>query len=384
MRVAPSEVLADRIVAPPGEEVKPVSNVLPDEKRLLVLRALLDGNSERAVARIAEVGRATVSRVALALGAGAQRLHDRLVRGLRCDLVQADEMFAFVQKKAARVTADDPPDVGEAYIFAGMDTRSRLAITWRVGRRDQTTCDAFITDMRARLLVMPQITTDGFAPYIASIGASFGAGVDYAQTVKNYRVGSYRGPDHRYEPPRDPFITKHTVYGAPDAKKASTAYSERLNGTMRHFNGRLRRLCYAFSKKAEHLRAAVALHYVAYNLTWVVRTLRVTPAMEAGLTGHVWTMEELLDALLAEPTGEAPVAQPLEHREPATPARPLPNGRGFLRLVTEPTPARRGARPRHDPPPAAPAAVPPPPDPPAEPSGPVQLSLFPGFDPPGK
>lgn len=374
------------LVSPPEEGKGPVSNVLPDEKRLLVLRALLDGNSERAVARIAEVGRATVSRFALTLGEGAQRLHDRLVRGLRSELVQADEMFAFVQKKQARVTDADPADVGEAYIFAGMDTRSRLAITWRVGRRDQVTCDAFVTDLRARLVLMPQITTDGFAPYIASIAASFGLSVDYMQTVKNYRVGSYRGPDHRYEPPRDPFITKHTVYGAPDAKKASTAYMERLNGTARHFNGRLRRLCYAFSKKAAHLRAAVALHYVAYNLTWIVRTLRVTPAMEAGITGHVWSMEELLDAILNEPAGEAPVAQPLEHRQPAAPARPLPNGRGFLRLVTEPTPARRRA-PRQDPPPAAPAVVPPPPavDATVKPSAsrPVQLSLFPD-DPPVK
>ncbi len=365
-------------------------NVMPDEKRLVVLRALLDGNSERAVARIAEVGRATVSRFALALGAGAQRLHDRMVRGLRTPLVQADEMFAFVQKKAARVTPDDPPDVGEAYIFCGMDTLSRLAIAWRVGRRDQETCDAFLSDMRARLTVMPQITTDGFAPYIASIGASFGPGVDFMQTVKNYRVGSCRGPDHRYEPPRDPFITKHTVYGAPDPKKASTAYSERLNGTMRLMNGRLRRLCYAFSKKADHLRAAVALHYVAYNLCWVVKTLRVTPAVEAGLSGHVWSMEQLLDAILSEPAGEAPRAEPLEHRLPAAPARELPNGRGFLRLVTEPTPALRRPHVAPEPPPDAPpvAVVPAPEDerqldllswrPRSAPVPPLgQLSLFP-------
>jgi hypothetical protein len=214
---------------------------------------------------------------------------------------------------------------------------------------------------------MPQITSDGFAPYITSIGAAFGPSVDYAQTVKNYRVGSQRGPDHRYEPPREPFITKTAVYGTPDMGRASTAYVERQNATARHTNNRIRRLNYGFSKKPEHHRAAVALNYVAYNLCHVVRTLRVSPAVQAGITDHVWTVDELLDALLSEPVGKAPEAKPLTHREPEAPARPLPNGRGFLRLVTEPTPAPKRA-------PVVPAA----PTPPAEvPHHPEQLPLFP-------
>lgn len=250
-----------------GERGKgPVSNVLPDEKRLRVLAALLDGNSERAVERMTDVNARTISRLVLTLGAAAERLHDRVVRDLRTPLIQADEIWSYVGKKEARVTANDPPGIGEAYTFAGIDTLSRLVIAWRVGRRDQETCDAFIADLRARLLMMPQITSDGFAPYIPAVGASFGPGVDYMQTVKNYRTGAQRGPDHRYEPPRDPFITKSTIYGAPDAVRASTSYVERLNATTRHTNGRMRRLCYAFSKRPEHHRAAIALNYVAYNL----------------------------------------------------------------------------------------------------------------------
>ncbi|WP_437639386.1 transposase [Sorangium sp. So ce854] len=361
-----------------------MANVLPAEKRLRVLAALVDGNSVRATERMTGVQQRTIRRFALALGQGAERLHNRLVRDLRCVLVQVDEIWGYVQKKQSRVTEKDPPDVGEAYTFVAMDTLSRLVIAYRVGKRDQATTDAFIADLRARMLVMPQLTSDGFAPYIPAVGESFGKSIDYMQTVKNYRSGSRgrRDDDHRYEPPRDPFITKTTIYGAPDPRKASTAYVERLNGTTRHQNGRMRRLCLAFSKRIEHHRASVALVYAYYNLCHVVKTLRVTPAMQAGLTDHVWGLDEFLEALLAEGETPAPEAQPLAHREPAAPARPLPGGRGFLRLVTEPTPALKRS-PRHpEPPPSAPpvhAAPPPPPDPPRRP---VQLDLFDLGEPP--
>ncbi|WP_104982123.1 transposase [Sorangium cellulosum] len=356
-----------------------MANVLPAEKRVRVLAALLDGNSIRATERMTEVNHRTITRLLLALGAGAARLHDRLVRDVQCSLVQVDEIWSFIQKKQSRVTEADPPEVGEAYTFVAIDATSRMVISWRVGKRDQTTTDAFVADLRARMLVMPQLTSDGFAPYIPAVGASFGTSIDYMQTVKNYRSGSRgRRDDHRYEPPRDPFITKSVVYGAPDRAKASTSYVERLNGSTRHSNGRMRRLCCAFSKKGGHHAAAVALNYVAYNLTRVVRTLRVTPAMQAGITDHVWTLDELLDTLLTEAEGPAPEAKPLTHREPSAPARPLPGGRGFLRLVAEPTPALKKRR-SEPPPPASPPVQAAPPPPPEAPRGSVQLSLF---DPP--
>jgi len=199
---------------------------------------------------------------------------------------------------------------------------------------------------------MPAMTSDGFVPYVSAIGQSFGPGVDYAQTVKNYRTGSARGPDHRYEPARDPFITKKAVYGAPDLERATTAHIERHNGTMRHHIGRMRRLCYAFSKDLEHHRAAVALCHVHYNLCWIPRTMRVTPAMAAGATDHAWELAELLDALLSTPDTAAPTAKPLAFQAPPGTARALPNGRGFLRVVDG-----GGA------PPAPPAAPPSPPAP---------------------
>ncbi|TKD06348.1 transposase [Polyangium fumosum] len=310
-----------------------MANVLDPEKRLRVLAALVDGNSERAVERMTDVDRKTVRRLALTFGQGAERLHNALARGLRCSLIQCDEIWSYVGKKQARVTLEDGPDVGEAYTFVALDTSSRFVIAWHVGKRDEQSAREFMTDVRARLVVMPMVATDGFAPYVAAVGASFGPGVDYAQMSKNYTSKRRRDDDHRYEPPRDPFITKKTIFGAPDMGKVSTAYVERQNATMRHTIGRLRRLCYAFSKKAENHRAAISLCYAYYNLCHVVSSLRVTPAMAAGVTDRVWSLEEFMQAILSAAPVERPEKKALASRVPEGPARELPNGRGFLRVV---------------------------------------------------
>lgn len=312
-----------------------MANVLSDEKRLRVLAALVEGNSERAVSRMTDVNPRTIAKISVDLGQGAINLHNRMARDLHCSLVQVDEIWSYVQKKQARVTEKDGPDVGEAYTFVALDSSSRFVIGWHVGKRDQASTDTFMQDVRARLVVMPAMTSDGFAPYISAIGASFGPTIDYAQTIKNYTKRGRRegGSDHRYEPARNPFITKKSVYGAPNLESASTAYVERNNGTMRHHIGRMRRLCLAFSKKIENHRAAVALNYTWYNLGTVVKTLRVTPAMQLGITDHVWTIEEFLAALLNSEPCEAPEKQALASRVPEATHRELPAGRGFLRVV---------------------------------------------------
>ncbi len=213
------------------------------------------------------------------------------------------------------------------------------------------------------------MTSDGFAPYVSAIERTFGRAVSYAQTVKNYTKGG-RQDDHRYEPPREPFMTKHVVFGAPDLDAATTAHIERNNGTMRHFIGRMRRLVYAFSKSPEHHRAAVSLAYCYYNLCWIPRTMRQTPAMAIGVQSHPWDVAELLDALLSVPETVAPVVQALTFRKPEGAARELPNGRGFLRLVQG-----DGASAAPSPAPAPPAApVVAPVEPSADPTG--QLDLF--------
>jgi IS1 family transposase len=251
---------------------------------------------------------------------------------LSCSLIEVDEIWSYVQKKQARVTAADSAEVGEAYTFTAMDVSSRFVISFHVGKRDQANADMFMTDLRGRLVVMPSIVSDGFIPYVAAVGQSFGPGVDYSMMTKNYRSGSRA--DHRYEPSRkEPFITKKTVFGAPDLARTSTAYMERNNATMRHHIGRMRRLCYAFSKRLPNHRTAVALNYLWYNVGTVVSTLRVTPAMAANVTDHIWTLDEFLAELLAAESCEKPEKQPLQARQPEGPARALPEGRGFLRLV---------------------------------------------------
>jgi IS1 family transposase len=318
----------------PEEGKGPAMSVLSREQRLRVLAALVEGNSERAIERMTDVARQTVKRFALLVGQGAQRLHDRLARDLSCSLIEIDEIWSYVGKKQARLTPKDPSDFGDVYTFTALDASSRMIIAYRVGKRDQENTDAFIADLRARLLVMPQITSDGWSCYPSAIGASFGPGVDYAQMHKVFRASGERDDDYRTAQPRNPIVTKHPVFGVPDMKRASTSYAERQNGSQRHITGRMRRMVYAFSKKLDHHRAALALGYAWYNLGRVVRTLRVTPAMQAGVTDHVWSLEEFMDAVLAEPAGEKPTKRPLTHRAPEVPARELPHGRGWLRVIT--------------------------------------------------
>lgn len=218
-----------------------MSNVLPAEKRLAVLAGLVEGNGERAIERMTEVNARTISRLGLLFGRGAARLHDRLARDLTCPLIEVDEVWSYVGKKQARLTPKDSPDFGDCYTFTALDASSRMIVAYRVGKRDQETADAFIADLRTRLLVMPQITSDGFPAYPGAIVQAFGRSVDYAQMHKVFRASGARDDDYRTEQPRNPIVTKHAVFGAPDMKKASTSYAERQNGTQRHINGRARR-----------------------------------------------------------------------------------------------------------------------------------------------
>lgn len=320
---------------------------LARDKRLAVLAALVDGNSARATTRMCDVNLRTVLRFGLTLGAGAINLHNAMVRDIATPLLELDEVWSYVGKKQARCTPEESAaGLGEAYNFVGLAMPSRFVVSWECGKRDGVTCGAFAADLRSRLRTMPAITSDGFAPYIGAIGKEFGFAVDYSQGVKHYTKGGRRDDDHRYEPPRDPFLTKHIVFGAPDLETSTTAHIERHNGTMRHIVGRMRRLVYAFSKDPAHHRAALALAYTYYNFCWIPRTLRVTPAMAIGLSDHIYELPELMDALLSAEPSERPTAQPLEPRQPTTTARPLPAGRGFLRVA----PSSGSSRPTTTPP----------------------------------
>lgn len=307
------------------------------ETRVRVVAALCEGNSIRATARIVGVDKNAVMDLALRVGEGCAHLHNRLVRGIAAHVVQCDETWSFVAKKEARVDPEkDPAEWGDIYTFLALDSVTKLLLAFEVGKRDQAHTDRFITDLRARLTVVPHITTDGFSPYESAIASSFAGVADYGVVVKNYRVGSSRGPDHRYEPPRDPFITKRPVQGVPNMATLSTSHVERVNLTMRHVVGRTRRLCLAFSRTARGHRAAMSLGVMAYNFTRIHSTIEATPAMEARLAVRPWTILELVEAALAEQLSERPAARALAlpaQPQRATPARELPNGRGFLRMV---------------------------------------------------
>jgi IS1 family transposase len=312
-----------------------VANVLPFETRVRIVSALCEGNSIRATSRLTSVDKNAVMNLALRVGEGCAHLHSKLVRGLSSYVVQCDETWSFIAKKEARCDpSKDPAEWGDVYSFLAIDSTAKIVISFHVGKRDQASTDTFIADLRARLRVVPHITTDGWRPYVSAVGESFTGCADFGQVAKNYRTGSSRGPDHRYEPARDPFITKTPIMGSPDMAKLSTSHVERLNLTMRHTVGRTRRLCLAFSKTLRGHHAAMALGVMAYNFTKIHSALGMTPAMAVGLTDHPWTIGELLTAALE--------AEPVEDPEPVklafppgyvSPVRELPNGRGFLRVV---------------------------------------------------
>ncbi|WP_437947032.1 IS1 family transposase [Sorangium sp. So ce296] len=359
---------------------------LPQEMRVRIASALVEGNSIRAVARMVDVDKGTVMALALRLGEGCIRFHNRKVRNLAAHVVQMDEMWGYVQKKQARVTAKDPAEHGDAYLYVALDANTKLAISFHVGKRDGENTEVFIKDLRSRLTVVPHVTSDGWQPYIEAMFANFRGSADYGQCVKNYRGGPQRSPDHRYEPSRDIFVTKTPVFGVPKDELLSTSFVERFNLQTRHTVGRTRRLCLAFSKTIRGHRAAIGLGIASYNWARVHGTLGTTPAVAAGLAERPWTLAELVAAALAEEETAPPVAQPLKLEprpgEASAPARELPDGRGWLRLVSGGSASTAPAA--SQPPPLAPVAVPsePEPPPPSEPPpapGPrrmVQLSLF--------
>ncbi|WP_441290798.1 IS1 family transposase [Sorangium sp. KYC3313] len=353
-----------------------MAHVLPMAKRVEVVSHLVEGAGIRPTSRLTEVSQPAILSLLLRMGEGCERLHNRLVRDVDCVTVQVDEIWSYVQKKEARVKPGDSPEFGEAYTFVGMASASKLVIAYRVGKRDEANTAAFIKDLRARLVTIPQLYSDGWAPYVAAVGGAFtlAGSVDYAQVVKNYRRKGRKDDDHRYEPPRDPFITKTPVFGVPDMKRASTSHVERQNLTIRMHIRRFTRLCNGFSKRLPHHKAAVALHMMFYNFCRPHEALRVTPAMEAGLTDHIWSIEEFVTAALSEAPGEPPKPRALKLPEPpagapTAPARALPNGRGFLRLVGSAPAVPVAPTSAPEPPPSEPPPAP-------EPRRMVQLSLF--------
>lgn len=251
-------------------------NILKKEKRLHVLSGLIEGSSIRSVERMTGVHRDTILRLLVATGKHCSKLLDEKMRNLHCRQIQADEIWTFVFKKQKRVEPGESDEVvGDQYLFVALDAVTKLVPSFLVGKRTLATTVQFIKDLESRLADRAQITTDGLPDYIDAIERAFGPDVDYAQLV---------GVPSK----------KFVISGNPKQDRISTTYVERQNLTIRMRMRRFTRMTNAFSKKLKNLKAAVALHFAHYNFCRIHQTLRVTPAMEAGVANHVWSLEDLL------------------------------------------------------------------------------------------
>jgi IS1 family transposase len=271
---------------------------LDETQRCQVIAALVEGNSIRSAERMTGIHRDTIMRLMVRVGEGCARLMDREMRNLNCQRLQLDELWAFVgmkQKRAAQLP--ERGEFGDAYTFVALDADTKLVPCFHVGRRTWNDTVRFINDLRTRIVNRPQITTDAFQPYYNAIMQAFGNNCDYAQLVKVFASDLNVGRG-RYSPPSMISSDKEELIGLPDERAISTSYVERQNLSVRMENRRFTRLTNAFSKKLANLKASVALHYAHYNFVRIHRTLRMTPAMAAGVTDRLWSVEELIEHAL--------------------------------------------------------------------------------------
>lgn len=269
-------------------------NVLSVEKKVAVLAAMVEGNSIRSTERMTGVHRDTIMRLVVSAGENCGRLLNERMRSLPCRLVQADEIWTYVGKKEKHVGYGDNPEVvGDQYVFVAMDSETKLVPCFRVGKRNAANTYYFVRDLQERLKYRVQLTTDGFRPYKDAVDDAFGMDVDYAMLVKMYANSGQA--DTRYSPGEIVDVRTIPITGQPNPRLISTSHIERQNLTMRMQLRRFTRLTNAFSKKLENLKAACALHFAWYNFCRVHSSLRVTPAMAAGVTTEVWPLTSLLE-----------------------------------------------------------------------------------------
>ncbi len=293
-------------------------NALPFDKQTQVIGALTEGLSIRSVARLFDVHRDTIGRLALTVGQGCERLHDRMMRDLQVNLIQLDEQWDFIGKKQKRIRDNDPEEMGDVWLYVALSATHKAVLSYVVGKRTPENTEALAMDLRGRILNRPQITSDGYTPYVGAVTVAFQAGVDFAVLTKKYGSDSNL-PDaaHRYSPGHVTGIEKAVIRGNPDENEISTSYVERFNLSTRMASRRFTRLTNGFSKKLTNHQAAVALWIAFYNLCRVHETLRCTPAMALGVTDHIWTIAELVAAAL-EPLDVPPLPRPI----PETTLRP--------------------------------------------------------------
>lgn len=279
-------------------------NILSRDKQIDIIATLCEGVGIRATARLVGVNRKTVAQLALQVGKGCAELHDRMMVGLRVPRIEMDELWAFVGKKQRRVAREEGTDVGDQYTFIAMAAAAKAIISYHTGKRDGISTTQFVQDLRERVLGRPEISSDGFRPYLTAVPAAFGSRVDYGTIVKTLSVTDLRkDAAHRYSPAAVVAVNREAICG--DPMEISTSYAERGNLSLRMASRRFTRLTNGFSKKLACHEAAVSLYVAYYNFCRVHEALtpdarhQNTPGIAIGITDHVWSIGELLDATLA-------------------------------------------------------------------------------------
>jgi len=275
-------------------------NQLDASKRAQVLTAICEGNSIRSVTRMFGVGKNTVARLLLSAGAACAQYQDKALRNLTCKRLQCDEIWSFCYAKDKNIPADRQGEfgVGSVWTWMALDADTKLVASWMVGDRDAGSAHQFMKDLAGRLSHRVQLTTDGHAAYLSAVENNFGADIDYAMLIKMY--GAPRETEARYSPAECIGCTRKEISGKPDSKHVSTSYVERQNLTMRMHNRRFTRLTNAFSKRIDHHVAAISLHFMYCNFVKIHGTIRMTPAMAAGVTDRLWDMSDIVALLDGE------------------------------------------------------------------------------------
>ena len=284
-------------------------NKLPLEKRVQILSMLCEGSSMRSISRVIGVSFNTVDKLLQDAGAACVAFHDETVRGVQAQRVQCDEIWSFCYAKAKNLPSakNAPFGAGDIWTWTALDADSKLIVSWLVGGRDAEYANEFMQDVASRLADRVQLTTDGHYAYLNAVEGAFGADVDFAQLVKLY--GQAPDAEKRYSPPVCVGAKKETFNGRPAKRHISTSYVERQTLTMRMSMRRFTRLTNAFSKRIINHYHALALYFVWYNFVRIHTSLRVTPAMAAGVTDKLWEMEDivaLIDANASEPKKRGP------------------------------------------------------------------------------
>jgi IS1 family transposase len=273
-------------------------NTLQIDRQIAVISALVEGNSIRATVRMTGVAKDTVIKLLAKIGQACAEYQDKTLRNLPCKRIQCDEIWSFCYAKEKNVPEDlrGKFGYGDVWTWTALCADTKIIPCWRVGGRDAWNAQNFMHNLASRLTNRVQLTTDGHRVYLTAVEVAFGTHIDYAMLVKLYG-NEPKGAETRYSPAQCIGAIATPIIGNPDVKHISTSYAERQNLSMRMHMRRFTRLTNAFSKKVENHAHALALYFMYYNFCRVHQSLRVTPAMEAGISDHVWELREIVELI---------------------------------------------------------------------------------------